>query len=252
MKAFLKTLGLGKLKRFIKRRLWAQSLNGRATEDIFTDIYKGNKWGDSESVSGPGSTLEETANLRPALIKLFKTHNIKTIIDAPCGDFHWFKEIDYPFEQYYGFDIVAPLIDDNTRKFGNDTNIFEHKNCLEDPLPSADMLFCRDLLLHLSTTDIFKLLGNYLRADIPLLLISHAINIENEDIMTGQGRLVNLTAPPFSFPEPETLIMENSAVFNGKYKDVRSMALWRKEDIKKALRHNSDFQKTQNMVKKAA
>ncbi len=234
--------------RGLKAKLWALSLKGKNPEDIFTAIYQKNKWQDGESVSGPGSTLDETAHLRPALEKLFKERAINTIIDVPCGDFNWFREMSYAFEHYIGYDIVEPLIEKNRENYGSDSYKFEKKDCLSEPLVAADLLFCRDLLLHLATADIFRFFQNFLRADIPLLLISHAIGVENKEIVTGQGRLVNLTDAPFNLPEPEVIIMENSAVFDGKYKDIRCMALWTKESIAEALAENTHF----NALKKAA
>lgn len=234
---------LKKPLRKLRQKLWARQLEGKDTKDIFTSIYRENKWGDSESVSGPGSTLNETAHLRPALEKIFAEHDIKTIIDVPCGDFNWFKEIGHEFELYRGYDIVEDLVKSNAEKYGNDNRTFKQKNCLEEPFEKADMVFCRDLLLHLSSADIFRLFQNLERSDIPLLLISHAVGIENEEIVTGQGRLVNLTAAPFNLPEPEEIIMENSAVFDGKYKDIRAMALWKTEDIFKALEQNPAYAK---------
>jgi hypothetical protein len=58
-------------------------------EDRFTLIYKKKYRQNEESVSGFGSTLEYTANLRNKLPELFGKFSIKTIFDAPCGDFNW-------------------------------------------------------------------------------------------------------------------------------------------------------------------
>jgi len=60
-------------------------------EDRFTEIYKSNYWGSKESVSGIGSTLIYTENLRSKLPDLFQLYSIKSIFDAPCGDFNWMK-----------------------------------------------------------------------------------------------------------------------------------------------------------------
>ena len=62
---------------------------------IFTDIYKNNTWGDKESLSGPASNLPRTKNLRKVLPELAQLYNIKTMIDAPCGDMFWFSKIKF-------------------------------------------------------------------------------------------------------------------------------------------------------------
>jgi hypothetical protein len=77
------------------------TLNGK-----FTDIYHKNIWENEESVSGPGSTLEYT--VRDALPTVLDTYSIKTIFDAPCGDFNWMKYVVKGTNiKYTGGDIVC-------------------------------------------------------------------------------------------------------------------------------------------------
>ena len=52
---------------------------------IFTRIHETNEWGDPESRSGPGSTVQRGASLRPALLDLLNRHAVSTLLDAPCG-----------------------------------------------------------------------------------------------------------------------------------------------------------------------
>jgi hypothetical protein len=59
----------------------------------FIDIYHQNIFGGIESRSGNGSTLVQTAVIRDEIPLLFKELNIKSVLDAPCGDFNWMKEI---------------------------------------------------------------------------------------------------------------------------------------------------------------
>ncbi|MDB2682719.1 class I SAM-dependent methyltransferase [Alphaproteobacteria bacterium] len=231
----LKAIGLHKVTRALKRKFWAMEIGNKDTESVFTDIYKKNKWGDEESISGPGSTLDETEHLRTELDALFKKLNLKTMVDLPCGDFNWFKEIDYKFEKYIGCDIVQALIDENNEKYSDNHHFFQKLDCLTEEIPQCDLFFCRDLLIHFSNDDIFRFFDNILRSDIKWVMISHAVNHPNENIKTGQGRLVNLTAAPFNLPQPATIIMENAKVNNGRWKDIRSMALWRKDDIAQTL-----------------
>ena len=53
---------------------------------------------------------------------------------------------------------------------------------------------------------------------------------ENEDITTGDWRLLNLERPPFNLPPPIQLINEGCSESNGKYSD-KSLGLWLIEDI---------------------
>lgn len=67
--------------RFIKSD--ADNLKG-----VFSEIFKTNKWRSTESVSGAGSELKYTANLRKHLPALFEELGVKSVLDAPCGDFN--------------------------------------------------------------------------------------------------------------------------------------------------------------------
>ena len=69
-------------------------------KEVFTNIYENYGFGSTESRSGPGSTLEETKVLREKIRSLVIEKNIKSVVDIPCGDFHWMKEIVSSFESY--------------------------------------------------------------------------------------------------------------------------------------------------------
>ncbi len=96
-------------------------------EDRFTDIYTRNKWKDPESRSGAGSSLQTTAELRASLPALFRELSVSTILDAPCGDFHWFRHVERPpGMRYIGGDIVKSLIEENTRAYADEKTRFMH------------------------------------------------------------------------------------------------------------------------------
>ena len=76
------------------RRKYCQGVfNPRAQmEATFAPFYTENRWGDPESVSGPGSTLTRTSKLRSELPVFWKEIGARTLLDAPCGDFNWMKD----------------------------------------------------------------------------------------------------------------------------------------------------------------
>jgi len=82
-------------------------------EDIFTGIYLSNGWSGKESKSGTGSDLDQTRIIRQQIPKLFRKLGIKSVLDVPCGDFWWFKEMDLGNIKYIGADIVPELIKSN-------------------------------------------------------------------------------------------------------------------------------------------
>lgn len=63
-------------------------------EERFTRIYERGFWGEPESASGPGSAWEQTRVLVRELPILFNRLAIRTLLDVPCGDFNWMRELD--------------------------------------------------------------------------------------------------------------------------------------------------------------
>ena len=200
-------------------------------KEIFHHHYTDNLWGSEESVSGPGSTIEYTENIRKEIPKLVSDLNIKVILDAPCGDFNWFRMITWKEPiTYIGADIVEPLINRNQEIYATQSINFMYLDITCDPLPQADMWLCRDCLFHLSNHDIVLVLKNFLRSNIPYLLTSTHSNHENEDISTGSFRLLNLQKPPFNFGQPIALIED---WVEGYF--IRHLALWEREVLMNTL-----------------
>ncbi|MGI9258176.1 MAG: hypothetical protein ACR2QQ_05025, partial [Gammaproteobacteria bacterium] len=89
------------------------------TEQIFTHYYDVNQWKDAESFSGVGSTLANTRNIRRELPGLLTKLGVRSFLDAPCGDYNWFRELRGEIElNYVGGDIVKPLVEKNQTEFG--------------------------------------------------------------------------------------------------------------------------------------
>jgi SAM-dependent methyltransferase len=176
----------------------------KSPESKFTAIYKGNHWFGEESISGPGSTLDYTRNLRRELPALLRELGIRSMLDAPCGDFHWMQHVlkDHPLD-YTGGDIVKPLIAALREKYGGPSVRFVHMNITNDPLPKTDLMFCRDCLFHLSYVDVRAMLENFVASGTSYLMTTtHSNNggFENHDIVTGDSRRIDLFSAPFNLP----------------------------------------------------
>ncbi|WP_416915296.1 MAG: hypothetical protein ACMUJJ_14995 [Roseicyclus sp.] len=168
-------------------------------------VFEGIVWpgGGSETVSGSGSTLSYTHGLRPQLETLLRDLQISSIVDAPCGDFNWMSKVDLGDATYTGLDIVDALIARNVERFAGEKRRFFVADVTTDPLPSADLLMCRDLLLHLPFANIFDLLANVASSDFAWVLVSNYVNAENRDLeKAGRARKVNLEREPFGFTLP--------------------------------------------------
>ncbi len=204
-------------------------------EHIFTHYYEVNQWKDPESLSGVGSTLANTRNIRRELPVLLKKLGIRSILDAPCGDYNWFREIRSKAGlSYIGGDIVKPLVEKNKNEYGDEDTRFIQLDIVHDALPSADLWMCRDCLIHLSFADIRAVLRQFFESEIDYLLTTvHTECASNKDIPTGDFRLLNLEREPFLFPEP-ILYVDDSA----ENLPMRAMGLWRRHELEATLAGN--------------
>ena len=78
-------------------------------ETLFTQIYQRSiwAWDQNESRSGIGSMFEHTAVIRSELEQLCARLQIKSLLDAPCGDFNWMRHVNLPPNcQYIGYDTI--------------------------------------------------------------------------------------------------------------------------------------------------
>lgn len=174
------------------------------TTEIFRRIYETNWWGSDESVSGTGSTIAYTGNLRNKLPTLLNDLSVSRVLDAPCGDFNWMSHVTRSrIIDYVGCDIVPELVYRNKERYEDKRTQFMVLDVIRDALPPADLWICRDCLIHFSFRDILATFENFARSDIEYMLTTTHINsvgFKNIDIRTGDARNIDLFSPPFSLP----------------------------------------------------
>ena len=203
---------------------FAQSSPG----EVFAQIYRNPVWGGT-SVSGAGSDLGQTESVRKELPQLLKAFDIKRLLDLPCGDFNWMQHVELAGCDYTGGEIVRDLVEANTAKYGKDNRRFRQLDLMNDALPPADLLLCRDCLIHLSFQDAQAAIANIARGEITYLLTTtYPLITRNTDIITGDFRAINLQLAPFRFPKPLAVINEDlfpSLESNPNF--IRQLGLWR-------------------------
>lgn len=178
----------------------------RPAERVFEEIWSTGYWARATpggSRSGPGSSPEVAAPMAAELAALLARRRIRRLVDIPCGDFGWMSRLPLDGLDYVGGDIVAPLVEENRKRYARDGVRFVHLDLRHDPLPDGDLLLVRDLLVHFSFRDARLALDNLRRSGIPWLLTStFPDHPRNVDIVTGDWRPLNLELPPFSLPPP--------------------------------------------------
>jgi len=120
-------------------------------------------------------------------------------------------------------------------KYQNVSRKFKVINVVNQVLPTNDVIFCRDLFVHLSNKDIRKSLNNIVLSDSKYLFTTTFTRDErNKDLpIFKRGvkwRTLNLELPPWNFPKPNYLLNENCTEGNGAYGD-KSIGIWEIKDI---------------------
>jgi hypothetical protein len=235
------------LKSFVKRAInqtknfWHLIFKNQTND--FDIIYKTNYWG-GESRSGKGSDLIQTEQIRDTLPLLLKSLDAKSMLDIPCGDYYWMQHVDLPLT-YIGADIVQEIVKTNNKKHSDINHKFINLDVCTDKLPKVDLIFARDLLVHLSYNDIQQALHNMKKSGATWLLTTTFTKRDsNKDVKTGDWRTLNLQLAPFNFPEPVRIINEGCTEFNGDFND-KSLGLWNLKDIKV----KSDQYKFMNLIR---
>ena len=197
---------------------------------IFTKFYINNKWGDSESKSGEGSTKKNTSQIRKIIPSVVKNYSVKTFFDVPCGDFNWMRYTKLYNCNYTGADIVSLIIKENQKKYSNPQRLFINFNMIKNTPPKVDLIFCRDALVHLSNNCCLKVLKNFKRSGSKFLLTTHFPNEKKNNIITnGMFRRINLEINPFNFPAPLEIFLENKLKESSEKK---YLALWELNKLK--------------------
>ena len=161
------------------------------------------------------------------LIALFDRLAVRSIVDAPCGDFNWMRHVlAHRDLSYAGVDIVDALIAANIRSHASSNRRFLCADMTRAELPEGDLVLCRDGLVHLSFADARAAVRNFQRSGSRYLLATTFVaRSTNTDVTTGGWRVLNMEAAPFCFPAPLALVDERCTHSEGIYRDKR-LGLW--------------------------
>ncbi len=167
-----------------------------------------------ETPCGYGSTLEYTAGIRESLPLLLHALDVRTLLDAPCGDCNWISKVKLGIQHYIGCEL-----DEDIFQLAIEAEIYAGRKSLylldvtRDVLPPSDMVLCRDFFQHIPTEKIFRTIDNIKRSGARWLLATSHTNQENREIAhEGHFRPVNLQRKPFSFPYPTMSIVDGNNI----------------------------------------
>lgn len=193
--------------------------------DVFREVFRSNLWG-GDSRSGPGSSLGQTTRVESEIPALCERLGVRRFLDLPCGDFSWMAGVDLRGASYVGADLVPEIIEENRERYSRFDRTFMQLDVIASALPAADLMLCRDCLVHLSNSDVLAALRNIVSAEIGwLLTTTFPDEKENIDILTGDWRPIDLTKGPFDLPSPLELLNEGCTEQSGAFSD-KSLGLW--------------------------
>ena len=174
-------------------------------------IYELGFWGKGSNpyYSGHGSHHPEFVTPYISMVSQFLDSFKEpiTVCDLGCGDFNIGKQLLPYASEYIGVDIVPALIQFNQEEYSLDGVRFKCLNLAEEELPKADCAIVRQVLQHLSNTEIESIVPKLYQYNY-LILTEHLPEGKfqpNLDIISGRNiRLrknsgVILEAAPFNF-----------------------------------------------------
>ncbi len=210
----------------IPRPALAEAGRGTTPAEVFASFHRAALARVDDSLSGPGSSIAQTAALRSALPALLRALGVSSMLDAGCGDHRWLAEVDLRDVDYVGMDIVPDLVARNAAR-GLVRRRFVAGDFTADPLPRADLVLARDTLGHYDLARGLAALRNIAASGATwLLATTFPARMVNEETALGGWRPLNMTLTPFGFPAPSRLLDERCTENGGLYRD-KALGLWR-------------------------
>ena len=188
--------------------------NSTIKKIIFTSIYKSKHWVQNSSslpekfisVSGHGSNIntEQHKQLVKNFNKMISDFKINSILDMPCGDFLWIKEIiNHQNIKYLGIDIVDNLVKENIKNYKSQNIDFKTADIVNYSTDEYfDLIVIRDLFIHINNSDITKIIKNLRSFNVKYIALNSYHNAENNEVVIGNHRKVNLLNEPFNLNSP--------------------------------------------------
>jgi SAM-dependent methyltransferase len=191
------------------------SYQGLSTKEVFTKIYEEGAWGSATDTDRPyysGGGSHDAAIVGPyvdASRLLLASYSPKPdVLDVGCGDFRVGSQLRNLCDRYTACDIVEQVIDDNRKRYADLNVDFKVLDLTSQELPTADVVFVRQVFQHLSNAQILACITQ-IQAKWNTLVVTEALPtkpdfVPNLDKPVGpEIRLpldsgVVLTSPPFN------------------------------------------------------
>lgn len=205
------------------------SKNPWPTKMAMQQIYSEHLWGSNGDLfySGEGSHNQELIAPYIKSVRSFlrSLNSPITLCDLGCGDFNIGKQLVSTVYKYIAVDIVPELIAFNRENFAYPNVEFRCLDLSKDLLPQGDCALLRQVLQHLSNSEIIEIVKKL--DDYSYVILTEHLPqgefIANKDQISGQGiRLkrqsgVNILKEPFGLKvkEARVLLKQKAIPFEG-------------------------------------
>jgi len=166
-------------------------------EEVFTDIYENNLWGNDyndyyKGSSGGGSEINYNKDTYIPLLRNFIIeNNIQTVVDLGCGDFKCGKMIYDDLDIYYtGYDSYKKMIDFHLTQYSLPKYNFINLDVCnkKEYIINGDLCILKDVMQHWSLRNIYEFLDYVVyNKKFKYILITNCCNQESDNIDINNG-----------------------------------------------------------------
>jgi len=132
-------------------------------DEAFDAVYRRGMWKQGRSLSGLGSE-GSAAEMYAAIVRDYAaTHNLRSVLDAGCGDFSVGALLAGGFESYTAIDVSPHIIEIDKRRYSGAAwrhVEFAAVDLTTSQFPPADLVLIRQVLQHLTNSQIERILRN--------------------------------------------------------------------------------------------
>ena len=172
--------------------------------EVFKNIYENRLWSGANlniPLSGPGSLPDRAIPYVRFTEEVISNLQITSVLDVGHGDWEMWESYKFEDVRYVGVDVVEGLSNKLEKIYGSATRTFFPIDITNTLPPDADLLICKDTLMHLPNRDIIYFLRNLKK--FKYLIICNDVNfvsrkLNNYDIKSGEYRGIDLESLPYA------------------------------------------------------
>ena len=198
---FLKKLTPSPIRKYFRKvrdKKVAREFFGLSNAEVFEKIYEEKRWGtsdikDRKYSSGDGTRDKEIVGeyINAVTNFLSKMENLESGLDLGCGDFSVGVSFCNLFKDYQAMDVAKNVIEENKEIYKSNNVRFSVLDLTSEQIPQTDVILVRQVLQHLSNTEIKKFIKN-IEGKFRHLIVTESLSKSmffrpNKDINTGPG-----------------------------------------------------------------